>query len=240
MQFSQIFLLGSLALTASCAAIPRNNNAATLNIREEASTEAASSDLSADADEATAYSLTGGWKRAEASSDAAESDLSADADEATAYSLTGGWITDYSSSNRTLSDGLWHNLRPAYGTVALDLEWAEQQRLPETELHPDDPTKGVYILDGYHQIHCLIMVRQALFEFADGKTQTYPLAHPTHCLDALRQAVMCRADDTPLYTFGDLTSGDGQWRQCRDWNALSQWAADHFAYGQHEPEMHID
>lgn len=92
MRFSQIFLAASLALAASCAAIPRDNNAATLNIREEASTEAASDDLSADADEATAYSLTGGWKkRAEDSTDAAESDLSADADEATAYSLTGGW-----------------------------------------------------------------------------------------------------------------------------------------------------
>lgn len=66
------------------------------------------------------------------------------------------WITDYSSGNRTLSDGLWHNLRPAYGTVALDLDWAAEQRLPETEHHPDDPSKGVYILDGYHQIHCLV------------------------------------------------------------------------------------
>lgn len=92
MQFSQLFLMASLALTASCAAIPRENNAAPLSIRNEASTEAASSDLSADADEATAYSLTGGWKkREEASSDAAAGDLSADADEATAYSLTGGW-----------------------------------------------------------------------------------------------------------------------------------------------------
>lgn len=83
MQFSQLFLMAAMALTASCAAIPRENNAAPLSIRDEAS---------ADADEATAYSLTGGWKkREEASSDAAASDLSADADEATAYSLTGGW-----------------------------------------------------------------------------------------------------------------------------------------------------
>lgn len=91
MQFSQIFLLASVVLTASCAAIPRRDNAATLQIRDDASTNAASGDLSADADEATAYSLTGGWKRDEASTNAADSNLSADADEATAYSLTGGW-----------------------------------------------------------------------------------------------------------------------------------------------------
>ena len=35
---------------------------------------------------------------------------------------------------------------------------------------------------------------------------------------------MCKADNTPLYTFGDNTAGDGQMHQCRDWDALRDWA----------------
>ena len=47
---------------------------------------------------------------------------------------------------------------------------------------------------------------------------------------------MCHAADTPLYSWGDLTAGDGQWRECRDWTVLSRWASKHFVYGEHEPE----
>lgn len=35
---------------------------------------------------------------------------------------------------------------------------------------------------------------------------------------------MCHADNTPLYTFGDNTAGDGQLHQCRDWDALREYA----------------
>ena len=40
---------------------------------------------------------------------------------------------------------------------------------------------------------------------------------------------MCTADNTPLYTFGDNTAGDGQVHACSDWNALSEYAARHSA-----------
>ena len=48
---------------------------------------------------------------------------------------------------------------------------------------------------------------------------------------------MCNADDTPRYT-GRLnqqasakrpTSGIGQFRMCRDWSKLEQWAVQHSA-----------
>ena len=67
-----------------------------------------------------------------------------------------------------------------------------------------------------------------------------------HCFDTLRQvcwqlpfegslalsgcqAVVCNADNTPLYTFGDKTAGDGQMHMCRDWEQLRQYATDHTA-----------
>lgn len=52
-----------------------------------------------------------------------------------------------------------------------------------------------------------------------------------HCLDKLRQDVLCYADDTPMYTSTNVVadSGDGQTRQCRDWSKLEQWAVDNTA-----------
>jgi len=57
------------------------------------------------------------------------------------------------------------------------------------------------------------------------------LRHLKHCLDGLRQFVMCHADDTPRYT-GRLHDeegeeepfgGVGQVRMCRDWGGLMDW-----------------
>jgi len=43
------------------------------------------------------------------------------------------------------------------------------------------------------------------------------------------KSVVCNADNTPLYTFGDFTAGDGQLHQCRDWNELREYATKHTA-----------
>lgn len=53
--------------------------------------------------------------------------------------------------------------------------------------------------------------------------------HITHCLDALREDVICQADDTPRYTTITKSpeSAVGQIRQCRDWKKLEEWAKDH-------------
>lgn len=72
-------------------------------------------------------------------------------------------------------------------------------------------------------------------EAYDNVSLTYPLEHVTHCLNVLREEVMCNADDTPRYT-GRLnsekgkehpTSGIGQARMCNDWGKLRSWAVAH-------------
>ncbi|KAF6229301.1 hypothetical protein HO133_007417 [Letharia lupina] len=35
--------------------------------------------------------------------------------------------------------------------------------------------------------------------------------------------------NTPLYTFGDKTAGDGQLHRCRDWNELRDFATENTA-----------
>jgi hypothetical protein len=54
----------------------------------------------------------------------------------------------------------------------------------------------------------------------------YVVEHMGHCLDSLRQDIMCTADDTlmPSVVQGEL--GNNQVMQCRDWDALQRWAKE--------------
>lgn len=73
----------------------------------------------------------------------------------------------------------------------------------------------------FHQLHCLASIRVAFFAARKGQ----PLEevgtneeHIKHCIDILRQYVMCYADTT---TEGvNRTSGYGVPRECRDWNQI--------------------
>ncbi|RAK70973.1 uncharacterized protein BO72DRAFT_340046, partial [Aspergillus fijiensis CBS 313.89] len=47
--------------------------------------------------------------------------------------------------------------------------------------------------------------------------------------DTSKEAIQCYADNTPLYTFGKFTAGDGQVHQCRSWNELRDFATSHTA-----------
>ena len=77
------------------------------------------------------------------------------------------------------------------------------------------------IVDKVQQIIHLAITERHL-----GKPQTTPLTHITHCLDDLRQDILCHADDTPRWTANNSNpeSGIGQNRQCRDWAELHMWA----------------
>ncbi len=75
-------------------------------------------------------------------------------------------------------------------------------------------------------------------DFHDGKPARIAMVHILHCLDQLRQDIICNADDTPRYAgFQDPPgTGSGQVRMCKDWNALEKWARDHTACFKHEDE----
>ena len=60
-----------------------------------------------------------------------------------------------------------------------------------------------------------------------GEKQFIPEDHVLHCLDSLRQDIMCRPDDTPMPTIQQRHKiGDGQERKCKDWDALVAWTQD--------------
>jgi hypothetical protein len=66
------------------------------------------------------------------------------------------WWTEYSGKNETATDELWDSILPSHGFVAMDRQWAADRHWPESLMLPSDPSKAVYLLEAYHQIHCLV------------------------------------------------------------------------------------
>ena len=69
-------------------------------------------------------------------------------------------------------------------------------------------------------------LHMAITEYKVGAKQTYELKHITHCLDALRQTVLCHAEDTPRLTLIEPWPENHpvQSRMCRSWDKLTAWA----------------
>jgi len=70
----------------------------------------------------------------------------------------------------------------------MDREWAKARNWPKSMYLPDDKSKGVYLLEGYHQLHCLKILRTTMGESLMGEEFTYaPGEHIEHCFDYLLQ-----------------------------------------------------
>ncbi|KAI0473568.1 hypothetical protein GGR56DRAFT_648010 [Xylariaceae sp. FL0804] len=144
---------------------------------------------------------------------------------------------DFDSLNRTVQDAAWENvdMEPWNGFLALDDSYATAQGLPHSQRWPWDSSKGVYIMTSSHELHCVRVLRTLVNEDHDGVPEperTWHYHHLLHCLNVLRESVMCHADDTPLY-IGRLhanvneqmpRAGTGTVKMCRDWNRLLEWS----------------
>ena len=113
-------------------------------------------------------------------------------------------------------------------------------RVSEAELRNANRTgvslndeKGGYLatIDVFHELHCLNVIREQVYR------QHYPtkhsvrdqLMHTDHCIDTLRQTLMCHGDDALVSFFW---KPDHRWpwpnfaidHECRNWDALLEWA----------------
>lgn len=148
--------------------------------------------------------------------------------------------TEYTGENLTEVTALWQQLSGDPGVVALPRSYVEQKGLPHALRWPWDPEdKGVYLLQGFHNLHCLRTLFRYILAADQGLPQHIALSHALHCLDQLRQDVMCNADDTPRYAgFQDPPgTGAGQVRVCKDWAELEQWALERTACFEHHDEV---
>ncbi|KHO00463.1 uncharacterized protein MAM_01241 [Metarhizium album ARSEF 1941] len=150
---------------------------------------------------------------------------------------------------RAIDDAMWDS--PEYdwylGWVALQNDEAESKGLPTAMRWPWDSSRSIYILHGFHSLHCVFVLRDAIMQYHGRRPQAWPYGHVTHCLHVLREDVVCAADDTPRYT-GRLhaqenetvvESGIGQLRMCRDWNELRRHAMDNSACYYRPPDHYV-
>lgn len=90
--------------------------------------------------------------------------------------------TVYSHPNETVRDEAWKAIDIDRSIVAVDHKEAAALGLPPTRIFPWDDGKGVYVLNVYHQFHCLVSF--ATFEFSfilTELTELYRNSFTQHC-----------------------------------------------------------
>lgn len=54
-----------------------------------------------------------------------------------------------------VADQAWDDINIDIGTIALDKSYAASMNLPEAQQFPWDESKSIYLLTGFHDLHCL-------------------------------------------------------------------------------------
>ncbi|KAI1165518.1 hypothetical protein F5B18DRAFT_609907 [Nemania serpens] len=137
----------------------------------------------------------------------------------------------YNQHDEKLRDAEWDAINIDDGMVALPHSFAKEKGLPESQPFPWDGSKGIYLLNGHHSLHCAKAIYISLREFKTGKPQSRKWGHVIHCVDHLRQEAICNADDTPRFsTESEIpVTGMNQVRTCRSWEKLEAWARQYTA-----------
>lgn len=105
------------------------------------------------------------------------------------------WNTEYSSEDQTVQDEMWNSIVWTHGLIAVDQEWAKSQNWPETMARPNNGSQAVYLLEAYHEVHCLRVMRQ-MFKESPGSPaplSEHQARHIDHCFDSLLQVRLCPA-----------------------------------------------
>ena len=58
--------------------------------------------------------------------------------------------------NETQQDELWENTNYDAGNIALDDVYAKEMGLPRAQRFPWDSSKGIYLINAYHNLHCVV------------------------------------------------------------------------------------
>lgn len=123
------------------------------------------------------------------------------------------------------ADQLW-DVHSATGMVTLENTKAKEMGLPSAQPFPWDENYSMYTISGMHSMNCLRKLRRAIRLSQQSRQQLDTYSHLLYCVDILRQDVTCHADDTLISTSNtgmNFYKGEGQQRECRNWNVLEDW-----------------
>ncbi|QPH12467.1 hypothetical protein C2857_004664 [Epichloe festucae Fl1] len=135
---------------------------------------------------------------------------------------------------RSELDEAWDKL---LGPSSVRVSKATLERINRTSVPLRDGSGYMAGLDVYHQLHCLRYVRRYLHQDYYNMTKEKNLGqHIDHCLESLRQYIMCNAD-VSLLTFDWIPNFHKPWpnfrivHECANWEAIEEWAWAHFFNG---------
>ncbi|KAL3420100.1 hypothetical protein PVAG01_08599 [Phlyctema vagabunda] len=94
---------------------------------------------------------------------------------------------------------MWHELMDV-GIMSLSEERARSLQIPTAKASDSDQTPLVQ-LDVFHQLHCLNALRKFVFAKPTREESDWSkeLVHINHCIDQLRQSLMCHSDLSIIY-----------------------------------------
>lgn len=148
---------------------------------------------------------------------------------------TGG--TEWVGTPSPELDALWDHVVDAAGVDLIGHE-ADMVR-GKTRQRPS----GEYIsgLDVFHQLHCLNKIRQSFYPdyYHDPDGKVIEQLHIDHCIDYLRQAIMCSSDMSVTKVVyspsADRWSPDFEREHtCRNFEKLLSWSLDRLHPGSEE------
>ncbi|KAJ7459260.1 hypothetical protein FB451DRAFT_1004075, partial [Mycena latifolia] len=128
-------------------------------------------------------------------------------------------------------DEAWKEL---YSVAATKMSRSEALKIPnKTWPLLGEPGSYVFALDVFHQLHCLVdlaqdTLRQQLSPGYDYERVSN--SHIRHCIGAIRQALMCAADITPVvWQWSEkhqlAEQRDDVLHVCRDFDRIQDWAS---------------
>ncbi|KAF7794186.1 hypothetical protein EIP86_005317 [Pleurotus ostreatoroseus] len=158
----------------------------------------------------------------------------------------------YSSDPSDEVDRAWDDLYNGLGPAQISL--AEAERLPNRTVPiPASPDHYIMLPTVLHQLHCLNVLRMVLHRdyYADpvtgdvGKVFYEQIPdHVGHCINTLREAVMCSADISPIVWQWD----DNKQKSvvnldiphtCRKWEPIAAWGREHRLQHEFDTTVHV-
>ncbi|KAJ5569720.1 uncharacterized protein N7459_009150 [Penicillium hispanicum] len=148
-------------------------------------------------------------------------------------------VTEYEGPPSPENNIKWYELLNA-GIIALDENMFEALG-QETEPSSATDSTPLIHLEVFHQLHCLNSLRRLIYNTSTFTTGVNAEMHMDHCIDYLRQSIMCHGDVTPLVHIprpGGPRGNGAPWmpnfrvkHTCRNFWKIHEWAAQYNTSG---------
>ncbi|KAF3275035.1 hypothetical protein TWF970_007478 [Orbilia oligospora] len=138
------------------------------------------------------------------------------------------YLNRSTEEGRKASEKAWKSLIPnGRGFISLSkLIQSSATPLPESLVSQDTTHKGQFAVSSFHQLHCLHMVVKSYFSALGS--HDHDVVHTKHCLEYLRNSIVCSADSAlePWKKELNGVDGFGNVHMCRDFEGLFKWAEE--------------